>query len=371
MTAVGYTSGDPRKVSRTGDTMTGDLALLGGADLSTQDDATIGDDLDVGGTITGDFQTVTNIDVMQLLAMGLSTSIISGGEFTPNADPTKVDVSPLTGYIVTYNSSAPLSATNPTLDFHSAAGHPGLIPASNPSFYLIDSTGTLIQQATPPTPTQRRTHMFVGFTAQDNLGNVIVDQTLPVTPSQLNNQLVDLMNGLGPYSTSGNTLSANGVNLTFDKTSGGIFARAFSQVPTFQDPHNSILAAQTPVQFRPITATFGVFGLLTSILDVANYDPNGLGVITPVGGGANTATNFRVYGFANNTATEQILVQYGQRTYSSLANAVAGLGSGLFVPNQVFTGGALLGWISVIRTATDLSNPAQVTFTKASKFATP
>lgn len=370
MTAVGFTSGDPRKVSRTGDTMSGDLALLGAADLSVQDDATIGDDLDVGGTLTAPF-TGVSLDVAQLLTMGLSTSIISGGEFTPNVDPTKVDISALTGYFVTYNSSAPLSPTNPSLVYHTVAGHPGLVPAFNPSFYLIDNTNVLIQQATPPTPTQRRTHLFVGVTAQDNLGNVIVDQTLPVTPSQLNNQLVDLMESLGPFSTSGNTLSANGANLTVNKTSGGIFARAFSQVPTFQDPHNAILAAQTPIQFRPITAILGFFGLLTSILDVANYDPNGLGVITPIGGGANTSTNFRVLGFANNTATEQILIQYGQRTYASLAAATQGIGSGTFIPNPAIAGGALLGWISVTRTATDLSNPAQAVFTKASKFATP
>jgi hypothetical protein len=318
--------------------MTGD-ALLGAADLSVNDDAavgdvvTIGDDLDVGGTITGDFSTVSNIDVMQLLAMGLSTSVISGGEFTLNVDPTKLDISATTGYVVTYNSSAPLSATNPNLVFVSVAAQAAITPAHSPvCFYLYDSVGALVQQSTVPTPTQRRTHLFLGVTATVG-GVIIVDQTLPVIPSQLNNQLVDLIGGLGPFSTAGNLLSANGVNLTFNKTSGNIFSRAFSQVPTPQDPHNAALAAQTPVQFRSITANPAFFGPLTSILDVANYDPNGSGVITPVGGGANTSTNFRVIGFANNTVTEQILVQYGQNTYP-LANAACAGSAGTFVPNE-------------------------------------
>jgi len=362
MTAVGILPGPGIFVLKAGDTMTGDLNI--NTDLQVTGNA------NVDGALTVPL-TATTLDVAQLLTIGLSTAIISGGNMSPNVDPTKLDITATTGYVVTYDSTGQLSATNPMVTFVSVPAQVALVPAHSPvCFYLYDSTGALVQQSTVPTPTQRRTHLFVGVTVTV-AGIIIVDQSLPVTPSQVNNQLVDLISDLGPFSTDGNTLSANGVNLTFDKTAGGIFARAFSQVPTPQDPHNAILIAQTPIQFRSITTNPAFFGPLTSILDVANYDPNGLGVITPVGGGANTSTNFRVIGFANNTVTEQILVQYGQRTYSSLANAAAGLGSGLFIPNQALTAGALLGWISVIRTATDLSNPAQATFTKASKFATP
>lgn len=387
VTAVGFTSGDPRKVSRTGDTMTGTLALLGTADLTVQDDVTVGDtltatnlaltgnltvpgDLDVGGTLAVPFDGV-GLNVAQLLTIGLSTSIISGGDVSPNVDPTKIDITALTGYIVTYNSAAPLSATNPDLKFLSVPAQVGITPTFNPSFFLVDNTGAYLQQSTTLTPTQRRTHLFVGVTAQDGLGNVVVAQTLPVIPSQLNNQLLDLMGALGPFSTQGNVLSANGANLNFNKTSGTMFARAFSQIPTFQDPHNAPLPAQTPAQFRHVTALTGFFGALTTFLDVANYDPGGLGVVTPVGGGVNTATNFRVYGFANSLANVQLVVQYGQNTYTSLANAVAALGAGTFIPNPASEGGAILGWITAIRSATNLSNPAQATFTQASKFAHP
>lgn len=349
-------------VLKAGDTMTGNLII--DANLQVSGAA------NVDGTLTTPF-TGVSLDVARLLAIGLSTSIISGGDMTPNVDPTKIDISATTGYIVTYNSSAPLSPTNPDLKFVSVPAQVGLTPTFNPSFFKIDSAGTYTQQSTTLTPTQRRTHLFVGFTAQDGLGNIVVDQTLPVTPSQLNNQLLDLMGALGPFGTQGNVLSANGVNLNFNKTSGTMFARAFSQIPTFQDPHNAPLPAQTPAQFRHVTAVAGTFGALTTTLDVANYDPGGLGVITPVGGGANTATNFRVYGFANNLANVQILVQYGQNTYTSLANAVAALGAGTFIPNPSSEGGAILGWITAIRTATNLSNPAQATFTQASKFAHP
>jgi hypothetical protein len=342
-------------VLKAGDTMTGNL--------------TINANLQVNGA-AGVQYTSTNLDIGQLLVMGLSTSVISGGELTPNVDPTKVDISAMTGYIVDYNSSAPLSGTNPTITFVSTPAQVGVTPAFPITWFAVDSAGTYTQLAVVPTPTQRRTHIQVGFVTVTG-GVIVADQTVPVIPSQLGNQFVDLMNELGAFGSLGNQISANGVNLTFNKATGDIFARGFSQVPTYRDPHNSTLAAQTPVQFRHLTADPTFLGALTSIIDVANYDPGGLGVITPVGGGANTSTNFRIWAFANNTVTEQIFVQYGQQTYASLATATQGIGSGAFVPNPNTVAGALLGWISVIRTATDLSSPTQAVFTKAGKFSTP
>lgn len=349
-------------VLKTGDTMTGNLIV--NANLQVAGDA------NVEGTLTTPLAGVS-LDVAQLLTVGLSSAIISGGEFAPNADPTLIDISALTGYIVTYASSLPLSPTNPSLIHISLPAQTGVAPAFAPiTWFRVNSVGALVQQATTPTPTQRRTNLIIGATVTQ-AGIIIVDQTLPVIPSQLGNQLVDLMEALGSFSVTGNLISPNGVNLTFQKTTGQVFARGFSQVPNFQDPHTAILAAQIPVQFRHITQVPGSAGVLTSVLDVGNYDPAGAGIVTPVGGGVNTSTNFRVYAFANNTVTEQILVEYGQNTYATLAAAVAGIGGGLFVPNPATLSGALLGWISVIRTATDLSDPAQAVFTRANKFATP
>lgn len=394
-------------VLKTGDTMSGNLIINANlqvaGDVGVADDLTVGDDLSVlgdagvtglltantisvasisgasatftTGSFTGSLTTTfqgNTLNVGQLLAMAQSTSVLSGGEFNPNADPTKIDITAMTGFIVDWNSSVALTPTNPQLTYVTYAGVTALTPAFAPfTYYLVNSAGVLVQQATNPTPTQRRQSIFLGLTLTQG-GVIIVDQTLPVIPSQVNNQLVDLMNSLAPFSsTAGNVLSANGANLAVNKSAGSIFARAFSQVPTYLDPHNGVLPAQTPMQFRHITALTGSAGPITTLLNVGQYDPNGAGVLTPVGGGANTSTNFRVWGFANNTITEQILVQYGQNTYASLAAAVQGIGSGNYIQQPATFQGALLGWISVVRTAVDLSNPAQAVFTKASRFAIP
>lgn len=343
-------------VRRAGDTMTGNLTLAGGANLT------------VSGLISTEF-TGTTLNVGQLLAMSQSTSVLSGGEFTPGGAPPQVNISAMTGFIVDYNSSAPLSVTNPSIKFISWPGVTNHVPAFvTLTHFLIDSTGTLVELATIPTPQQRRQMIYLGVTAVQG-GVLLADQTLPTTPSQVNNQLVDLMYGLNAFNTSGNVCSPNGINLSINKTAGTIFARAFGQVPNYEDPHNSALAAQTPVNFRHITRAAGSAGALTTLLDVGNFD--NAGVVTPVGGGANTSTNFRIWGFAANTVNEQVFIQYGQSTFASLTAAVQAIPAGAYIPNPATVSAALLGWISVTRTATDLSDPAQAVFTAASKFANP
>lgn len=349
-------------VLKAGDTMTGNLIL--NANLQVSGSA------NVDGSLTAEYQGF-NGDVMRLLSTVASTGVTSGGVLTANADPTKVDISAMTGWIVDYNSSGAIGPTNPKITYVTWPGQVGIVPSFVTStWYSIDSTGTLIQQNTRPTPTQRRQRIVLGTTIAS--GGVLVQiNTLPAIQSQPLQQYQDLTEGLAGFSTSGNLIGPNGVNLTFNKTSGTVFFRAFNQTTNYQDPQNSALAAQTPTQFRHLTALPGSSGPLTSILNVANYDPGGLGVVTPVGGGANTSTNFRVWIAPNPSPTAQMLVQYGQNTYSSLANAVAGIGTGAYIPNPNVAAAVLLGWISVIRTATDLSNPAQATFTQAPKFATP
>ena len=342
--------------------MTGNLII--NANLQVSGDA------NVDGSLTAEYQGV-NGDVMRLLSTVVSTGVTSGGVLTANADPTNIDISAMAGWIVDYNSSGTIGATNPKITYVTWPGAVGVTPSFTPtSWFSIDPTGALIQQANRPSPTQRRQNVVLGTTAAS--GGVLVQiNTLPAIQSQPLQQYQDLTEGLRAFNTSGNLISPNGVNLTFNKAVGTLFFRAFNQIANFADPHNQNMVVQTPAQFRPLTALPGSTGPLTSILPVGFYDPNGLGALVAVGGGANTSTNFRVWITGNANPTAQILVQYGQNTYASLATARAAIGSGSYIPNPVVAAAALLGWISVTRTATNLSDPTQAVFTQAGKFATP
>jgi len=351
-------------VLKAGDTMTGNLII--NANLQVSGDA------NVDGTLSAQYQGISG-DIVRLLSTALSTGVTSGGNITINANPALIDIGPTAGWIVDYNSSGTIGGTNPQLTYVNFAGQAGIAltgpPTQTTTWWLIDSAGTVIQQAANPSPTQYRTHLVLGASAQFGGANFLV-QDLPTIQSQPAAQFVDLTHALGPFSKSGNQISANGVNLMIDKAAGSMFARAFNQTPNYLDPHNATLTAQSPVSARRATAT-AVLPALETLIDVANYDPGGLGVVTPVGGGVNTSTNFRVWGFASPTPGDQVTIQYGQNTYSTLALAADSIGTGSYIPNPLFVDGALLGWISVIRSATNLSDPNQAIFTRAGKFATP
>jgi hypothetical protein len=164
-------------------------------------------------------------------------------------------------------------------------------------------------------------------------------------------------------------ISANGVNLMVDTTGGNLFIRAYGiNAGVYQNPHVAPLNAQAPASFRYATATTILPGF-TSNIDVANYDPGGLGVVTPIGGGANTSTIHRVFIAGSPVVNEQIIVQYGQTTYASIAAAEAAIGSGSFIVNPAFTG-TVTGYVVATRTATDLSDISQARFARAGKFPT-
>lgn len=306
----------------------------------------------------------------------LSTGIASGGEISANAsNPSAVDIAALDGYIVDFiagDQSRPVvtrvKAPSQTVPMDAGA------LARAVTYWLMDSAGNVIQQAARPGPEQRRTHLMLGVTG--HTGGVIgVDQTIPVILADPANQLADLMDALGAFSISGNVISPNGANLQINQTAGRMFSRGFNHFTSgvlTRNPHISDTVAQTPASFIQITRSTVLAPSLTSTLDVANYD--NAGVVAPVGGGAGSAQIIRVYCFANNLPPFQLVVQYGQTVHSSLSAALDRVGkSTSFIPNPTFNigQGALVAYIAVTRSATNLSDPAQAVFVPAGKFAAP
>jgi hypothetical protein len=304
----------------------------------------------------------------------LSTGIASGGELEPNAgDPQAIDISALDGYIVDYlagTQAQPVVTRIKTADQTVSLDAASLLRSV--TWWLMDASANVIQQGTKPTPEQRRTHLVLGVTTFFS-GAVVVVQTLPTILAQPANQLADLMDSLGPFSITGNIITANGVNLMLDQSAGTMFARAFSHFISgvlTDNPHIVDTQAQAPAQFRYITATGTVFGALRTTVDVANFD--NAGVITPIGGGANTSSVHRLWLFGTGEASTQLAFQYGQNTYSSLSAAVNAIGQSGHVVNPLIVGnGALIAWVAVTRSATDLSDPTQAMIVAPAKFAAP
>lgn len=313
------------------------------------------------------------LDLQEVAAATLSTGIVAGGDISVNGSSSSaIDIAPLTGYVTDFTTDP----FNPSITRVSYPG--GTVEmdagalARTVTVWLMDVDQNIVQQATPSTNEQKRTHLLLGFTAQES-GSIIVDQSLPVILQQPANQFADLMASLGPFNITGNQVTPNGANLMINQAAGTMFAPAFNHfvgpVQT-NDPHVSTTQAQTPAQFRHVTRTSTDFGPLENTLDVGHYD--NAGVVTPIGGGAGSSTIHRVYLFPNNDPAEQLVMHYGQTVYSSLAAAVDRVGAGLnFQLNPLMRAGALICYIVATRTATDLSNTAQAVFVHAGKFATP
>lgn len=297
----------------------------------------------------------------------LTTGVASGGEMSINGlNPRAVDIAAVVGYVVDVNEltsvePVPLKVDQPAkvVVMDAAAQLRAL------TWWVMDPAGAIIQQAFPPDATQRRTHLPLGVSLFDTATASLIEvQTQQVTLGQPVNQLADLMDSLGPFSISGNELTPVAGTLTFNKAAGTIFARGLAHYLTgvlTDSPHINPSPARAPAGFKR------VFRLPETPLppDVTTVDPTLYdlnGVLTPVGGGTNTSTVQRVYAVPNQSPSAQMVVQYGQRTFSSLSAAVAAIGTVPFVPNPAASFGALIGYIALIRTCTNLADPAQATF---------
>jgi hypothetical protein len=301
----------------------------------------------------------------------LSTGIASGGRLTANAlDPQAIDIAALDGYIVDYLADD--QATPPITRVKAAAQTVPLDAGSlarTLTWWLMSSTGAVIQQGPVPTAEQRRTHLVLGVTGFEG-GVLILVSSRPVILGQPANQLADLMDALGPFSISGNQITPNGANLMINKAAGPLFARAYSHGVSGNNPHVVDTPGESPAQFRYITATGTAFGPLRTTVDVANYDVGG--VVTPIPGPGSRATIHRLWLSGTGVASAQLAVQYGQSFYNNIEDAVIAIGRTGHVVNPLILGtGALLAYIVARRAATNLSLSTDAVIVAAGKFATP
>lgn len=315
-----------------------------------------------------------NIDVFEAGSSDLSSGVLSGGEISVNMlNAAAIDITPMVGYVMNY-------ITDPEIPGYTRISNPAMTVALSGTsltrvitWWLVDSTGAVIQQAARPTNSQRRTHIVLGVTAYDpGAGTIFVDQSLPVIVPQVGNQLVDLMEAMGPFSISGNIVSPNGANLSVNLLGGEVFARAFNHSAAgviTNNPHVSTIPSQTLATFRRITQVpqFPAPPQVTTV-NPTQYDVGG--VLTPVTG--NNATIQRVWLFPANSPGDQIAIQYGQVQYATLTAALDQLGSQPYVVNPTAQGNAaLIGYIIVVGTATALNNTSQCVIRRAGKLDFP
>lgn len=299
----------------------------------------------------------------------LTTGVASGGEMDiAVGNPQAVDIKPLVGYIVDNNA---FTSVEPTIIKVDEPAQTVALDAAAQlralTWWMMDSSGTVIQQAFPPDATQRRAQLELGVSLYDQaLGSLIEVQTVQTIQGQPLNQLADLMDSVGPFRISGLDVTPVAGTLSFNKAAGTIFARSLNHYVAGvlnDQPHINTSLNLAPATFKKVMR-FPESPLPPDVttIDPTRYDLNG--VLTLVGGGTNTSTIQRVYVVPNQNPSARVAVQYGQTTYPSLAAAVAAVGTQPFVPNPVSGFGALVAYIAVTRTATNLADPVQAVIVK-------
>lgn len=309
----------------------------------------------------------------------LEGNVISGGVYeytgmTQGAGQT-INVAYVRGWVVK-NTYAYATLPDVTNIYYTGGTNIALtyLATADATYILINSASTLVQQTTFPTPQQRRENIFLGKVVHPNRSTITsVNQTVDFdvspmaalrdlwTPLKLINQGVVVSYysaGTMNIQTSAGSLWGNGIGWYTNQLNPDSVSISGTSPTTFQyRSRNGSITGSTSNPGDPPAPTGN-----TTTIDAHHYDDNGSIVAV---GGNNRATNQRVYLFP----TGLIRIQYGQFSYSTMANAIAGIDTEVFVEfSNNRDNGILIGILTVREDASDLSITTDAQFRFVSKF---
>jgi hypothetical protein len=234
--------------------------------------------------------------------------------------------------------------------------------SSSPATYLlVDINSVLVMQDTVPTPAQRRENILLGRVIH-KAGVITTTVTAPDIAVCEMSQIRDMFSSL-KYINDGVVPSASGANLRLNTSAGKFYGLGANYAAGgVNDSTGLTLPAFVGADFQHRTRVDDTTGN-TPFLDVGFYDLDS--VRTAIPGGGNTSQNFRVF----KGPSGALRLQYGQQTYSSLAAAIAGFSTEVYVYDPTLRANLqLIGAISVRKGATNLSLDTDAKFHTASMF---
>ena len=168
----------------------------------------------------------------------LTSGILVGGELSIAADTTKFTIQEGRGIINQLNKT---SSTVPHPEIKYVDWNTQTITISNlsagnadqlNSWVYIDNTGTVQQQSSPFTDAQYRNSITIGSIIHSD-GTGRFARTFPITAYGNSTQFNEFIRLFGPLKREGHVISANGINLSLDRSSGKAFAlgRNYSSNP--------------------------------------------------------------------------------------------------------------------------------------------
>jgi hypothetical protein len=301
------------------------------------------------------------------------TGVLFGGVLSASIGGTTFSLTAGIGQIVTQTSTiSGVSTTVTPVSWAAATAVPITNISTAPFTYvLINSTGAIIQQTTPFTDAQYKTHIVIGILCHINLATVNLVTNTQNVAYQDPYRLVELIRLFGPIKKTGLTIGPNGANLRVNRASGEVFKIGSNYTTAAFEPDVDTISAVTPAQLcRVYRDGSGGFVFDTNgglfYTDIApNLWDNGSG--TPQAVPSNRWTVQRLFMFPDNP--NDIICYYGIQLYNNFSEARAGVEFEQFDEAQITAENAVfLGFLFVRHNATALNNPSQAAFLQAGLF---
>ena len=227
------------------------------------------------------------------------------------------------------------------------------------TFLYLTSGQTITQSNIPLTEELRRKNIYLGFVTHPKEGNNILNAV--AVPDYIQSPVSQLRDMFQPISLiNGGVIPSANTGLTFNINAGYLYGLGINYTVDKFSPNTKYITAQSPAIFAYRTQTGGT-GTQIYNIDPTNYDVGG--AITPITG--NKATNQRIY----INPTGNLRIQYGQQSYSTLAEAIQNIQNESFSTFvNISNTGILIGILSVLSNCTDLNDTTRAQFHLVSKF---
>ncbi len=290
------------------------------------------------------------------LERNLKTGVLSGGLISINVDPTKFDITALTGIIVDNSDTSNYLVT--PISFPATVGIDITNVLTNPlTQLLVDITGTLIQSATR-TIDDELSNLSIGRIIQE--GGIAVQAIVETKTSySIAKTTQALLASIGGQSIESATFSPGAVGLTLDSTAGKVLSQGRNFGVDSDNPDIGNVPAQSPIPaglfFRTWTTVNGIVpNVETSFnsVDPNQYNPLGDTLVSVPTGKFQVQ---RIYTFGGPGIHT---FYYGRTLYDTLEEAKQSFDSSdEFTEHSVTFPGAFTAHLIVQEGITDWSDP--------------
>jgi hypothetical protein len=301
----------------------------------------------------------------------LQTGILYGGIISVNAGNTAtVDITAGTGIVVTPGASLTAMpvpvVTTVTWAAQTAVALPQ-IANYDETWISFNSSGVVTLRNTAWTDANYSSEIPIGAVYHVNRSSVNLVKNYPHVAYGQADQMDPFIRAFGPLKLSGHEISANGANLSVNRTSGTAYAIGRNYQT---DPNNPNVVTDSGATPASVVYRFyrnggtGYTTVINSVIDPDFYD-DGTGTLHATG-----STKWqiqRIFYLPNQTNT--IGVYYGTIQYTNLNDAQFGLLTETFAESEsTATQGIFLGYLLVKGSCTDLSDTAKAKFVQAGLF---